>query len=97
MEDSAWAACSGCLVATWFATPAWTAISVSECAVLLSSHLIEDLERACDYLIVLANGRVQVAGRVPDLLVTHQPASMQEMVLGYLSRARGNGETEVAR
>jgi hypothetical protein len=46
---------------------------------------------------VLANGRVQVAGRVPDLLAAHQPASVQEMVLGYLSRARGNGETEVAR
>ena len=45
-------------------------------SVLLSSHLIEDLERACDYLIVLANGRVQVAGRVPDLLATHQPASV---------------------
>jgi ABC-2 type transport system ATP-binding protein len=66
-------------------------------SVLLSSHLIEDLERACDYLIVLANGRVQVAGRVPDLLAGQQPASVQELVLGYLSRARGNGETEVAR
>jgi ABC-2 type transport system ATP-binding protein len=66
-------------------------------SVLLSSHLIEDLERACDYLIVLANGRVQVAGRVPDLLAAQQPASVQELVLGYLSRARGNGETEVAR
>ncbi|HJY96567.1 MAG TPA: ABC transporter ATP-binding protein [Streptosporangiaceae bacterium] len=66
-------------------------------SVLLSSHLIEDLERACDYLIVLANGRVQVAGRVPDLLAAHQSVSVQEMVLGYLSRARGNGETEVAR
>ena len=65
--------------------------------VLLSSHLIEDLERACDYLIVLADGRVQVAGRVLDLLAGHQPASVQEMVLGYLSSARGNGETEVAR
>jgi ABC-2 type transport system ATP-binding protein len=66
-------------------------------SVLLSSHLIEDLERACDYLIVLANGRVQAAGRVPDLLAAQQPASVQELVLGYLSRARGNGETEVAR
>ena len=66
-------------------------------SVLLSSHLIEDLERACDYLIVLAGGRVQVAGRVPDLLAAHQPGSVQEMVLGYLSRARGNGETEAAR
>jgi hypothetical protein len=46
---------------------------------------------------VLANGRVQVAGRVPDLLAAHQTASVQEMVLGYLSRARGNDETEAAR
>jgi ABC-2 type transport system ATP-binding protein len=66
-------------------------------SVLLSSHLIEDLERACDYLIVLANGRVQVAGRVPDLLAAHQSVSVQEMVLGYLSCARDNSETEVAR
>jgi ABC-2 type transport system ATP-binding protein len=66
-------------------------------SVLLSSHLIEDLERACDYLIVLANGRVQVAGRVPDLLAAHQSVSVQEMVLGYLSSARGNSGTEVAR
>jgi ABC-2 type transport system ATP-binding protein len=66
-------------------------------SVLLSSHLIEDLERACDYLIVLAGGRVQVAGRVPDLLAAHQPGSVPEMVLGFLSAARGNGGAEVAR
>jgi ABC-2 type transport system ATP-binding protein len=66
-------------------------------SVLLSSHLIEDLERACDYLIVLAAGRVQLAGPVPDLLAAHRPATLEQMVLGYLSRARGNGETEVAR
>jgi hypothetical protein len=46
---------------------------------------------------VLANGRVQVAGRIPDLLAAHRPASVQEMVLGYLSSARGNSGTEVAR
>src|SRR4029450_11035621 len=31
-------------------------------SVVLSSHLVSDLERACDYLIVLVDSRVQVAG-----------------------------------
>jgi ABC-2 type transport system ATP-binding protein len=40
-------------------------------SVVLSSHLISDLERVCDYLIVLVRSRVQVAGPVEDLLATH--------------------------
>ncbi|MFI5844126.1 ABC transporter ATP-binding protein [Catenuloplanes sp. NPDC051500] len=40
-------------------------------SVILSSHLIGDLERVCDYLIVLAAARVQVAGEVDDLLEQH--------------------------
>jgi ABC-2 type transport system ATP-binding protein len=40
-------------------------------SVVLSSHLIADLERVCDHLIVLAAGHVQVAGEVEDLLATH--------------------------
>jgi ABC-2 type transport system ATP-binding protein len=40
-------------------------------SVVLSSHLISDLERVCDYLIVLAASRVQVAGPVADLLAAH--------------------------
>jgi ABC-2 type transport system ATP-binding protein len=40
--------------------------------VLLSSHLLGDLERVCDYLIVLRAGRVQVLGAVDELLATHQ-------------------------
>ncbi|GAB3829967.1 ABC transporter ATP-binding protein [Dactylosporangium cerinum] len=42
-----------------------------ETSVVLSSHLIADLERTCDYLIVLTAGRVQVAGEVDDLVGTH--------------------------
>jgi ABC-2 type transport system ATP-binding protein len=38
---------------------------------LLSSHLLADIERVCDYLIVLCGGRVQLAGDVRDLLATH--------------------------
>ena len=36
--------------------------------VILSSHLIADLEHRCDYLIVLADSRVQVLGSVDELL-----------------------------
>jgi ABC-2 type transport system ATP-binding protein len=39
--------------------------------VVLSSHLIADLERICDYVIVLANSRVQLAGDVEALLSSH--------------------------
>ena len=37
----------------------------------MSSHLVADLERVCDYLIVLVASRVRVAGEVEDLLATH--------------------------
>ncbi|MFJ7586181.1 ABC transporter ATP-binding protein [Streptomyces sp. NPDC097617] len=39
--------------------------------VVLSSHLVSDLERVCDHLISLVASRVQVAGDVDDLLSTH--------------------------
>ncbi|MFL6140641.1 MAG: ABC transporter ATP-binding protein [Labedaea sp.] len=42
-----------------------------ELSVVLSSHLVSDLERACDYLIVLVESRVRVAGEVERLLATH--------------------------
>jgi ABC-2 type transport system ATP-binding protein len=40
-------------------------------SVVLSSHLIADLERVCDYLVVLVASRVQLAGEVSELLASH--------------------------
>ncbi len=40
-------------------------------SVVVSSHLVADLERVCDYLVVLADSRVQVAGDIDELLTTH--------------------------
>ncbi|MER5647418.1 ABC transporter ATP-binding protein [Streptosporangium sp. NPDC002524] len=42
-----------------------------ELSVLLSSHLVSDLEKVCDYLIVLVDSRVRMAGKVDRLLATH--------------------------
>ncbi len=47
------------------------AVADQQLSVLLSSHLVADLERVCDYLIILVAARVQVAGEVDELLATH--------------------------
>ena len=41
-------------------------------SVVLSSHLVSDLERTCDYLVVLVGSRVQLAGNVDQLLAAHR-------------------------
>jgi ABC-2 type transport system ATP-binding protein len=47
------------------------AVAEQHVSVVLSSHLVADLERVCDYLIVLTAARIQVAGEVEELLATH--------------------------
>jgi ABC-2 type transport system ATP-binding protein len=39
---------------------------------LISSHVVAELERFCDWLIILAHGRVQLAGPADDLLAAHR-------------------------
>jgi ABC-2 type transport system ATP-binding protein len=41
-------------------------------SVLLSSHVLSELERVADYLIMMSQGRVQLAGEVDDLLAGHR-------------------------
>jgi ABC-2 type transport system ATP-binding protein len=49
-----------------------TAVAADGVSVVLSSHVLADLERVAGYLILLSRGRVQVAGQVKDLLATHR-------------------------
>jgi ABC-2 type transport system ATP-binding protein len=46
-------------------------VAENDTSVILSSHLVSDLERVCDYLIVLVASRVQLAGETEDLLAEH--------------------------
>jgi ABC-2 type transport system ATP-binding protein len=41
-------------------------------SVLLSSHVLTELERVADYLVLVSRGRVQVSGEVDDLLAHHR-------------------------
>jgi ABC-2 type transport system ATP-binding protein len=50
-------------------------VAAQRISVVLSSHLIADLERVCDYLVVLVASRVQVAGEVSELLASHHRLS----------------------
>ena len=49
-----------------------TAAADDGVSVLLSSHVLAELERVADYLILLSRGRVQVAGEVDGLLASHR-------------------------
>jgi ABC-2 type transport system ATP-binding protein len=51
------------------------AVAEQRLSVVLSSHLVADLERVCDYLVVLVASRVRVAGEVSDLLASHRRLS----------------------
>jgi ABC-2 type transport system ATP-binding protein len=47
------------------------AVAEHELSVLLSSHVVSDLERVCDHLVVLVDSEVRVEGEVEALLGTH--------------------------
>lgn len=46
-------------------------VAEHDVSVVLSSHLVADIERVCDYLVVLVSSRVQLTGELEDLLATH--------------------------
>jgi len=69
---------------------------------VLSSHLLSDVEQICDYLVVLCNSRIQVAGPVRNLLASHQriagdPAAMAgvEVIWAEHGRALVRGDAAV--
>ena len=46
-------------------------VAGDDVSIVLSSHLVSDIERICDFLIVLVDSRVRLAGEIEDLLGSH--------------------------
>ena len=75
-----------------FMATVMTAMAADGVSVLLSSHVLAELERVADYLILLSRGQVQLAGKASDLLASHHLAGLEELALAYL-----RGPLEVAK
>jgi ABC-2 type transport system ATP-binding protein len=69
------------------------AASADGVSVLLSSHVLTELERVASYLVLLSRGQVRLAGAVGDLLAAHHRASLEELALNYLR----DNPTEMAK
>jgi ABC-2 type transport system ATP-binding protein len=65
-----------------FMATVMTAVADDGVSVVLSSHVLAELERVADYLVLLSRGSVQMVGEVDDLLASHRvltgPASESE-------------------
>jgi ABC-2 type transport system ATP-binding protein len=46
-------------------------VAEQELSVVLSSHLVADIERVCDYLVVLVDSRIRVHGDIDQLVASH--------------------------
>jgi ABC-2 type transport system ATP-binding protein len=55
-----------------FLTGVLGAVTETGITVVLSSHIVADLERICDRLIILAGGRTQLVGPIEDILAGHR-------------------------
>ena len=57
-------------------------------SVILSSHLVADLEQVCDYLVVLVGSQVRLAGEIDELVASHR-LTLEELVLSHMEREQG--------
>jgi ABC-2 type transport system ATP-binding protein len=55
-----------------FMAAVMAAVADGDVSVVLSSHVLAELERVADYLVLITSGSVQVAGEVDDLLASHR-------------------------
>jgi ABC-2 type transport system ATP-binding protein len=62
------------------------AVAEGDLSVILSSHLLHDLERVCDHLILLAGSRTQLCDDIDDVLGTHRALVGPRRQLGDVER-----------
>ena len=74
-----------------FMATVMAAVADDGVSVVLSSHVLTELERVADYLVLISHGSVQVAGEVDGLLAGHRLLDGSGCRSRRLSRAVGRG------
>jgi len=84
-----------------FMATVMTAATEDGVSVVLSSHVLAELERVASYLVLVSRGGVQVAGEVKDLLATHRmlsgPASESERYARRWNVVRASSAASLVR
>jgi len=55
-----------------FLSSVMEAVAETGMSVLLSSHIVADLERVCDHLVILSTARVQLTGPIDQIVSSHR-------------------------
>ena len=88
-----------------FMASVMTAMAADGVSVVLSSHVLAELERVANYLVLISRGRVQLAGEVNDLLARHRllpewhsrRISLEELTMAYLREPAAAAQPGPAR
>jgi ABC-2 type transport system ATP-binding protein len=62
------------------------AVAERDLTVILSSHILADLERVCDHLVILATGRTQLAGSIDEIVASHRLLTGPRAAAGDVAR-----------
>jgi ABC-2 type transport system ATP-binding protein len=72
-----------------FLAAVMAAVAERELTVVLSTHLLDDLERVCDHLVLLQRGEVRIGGSIDDLVDRHR------ILVGPPGRSLPRGATTI--
>lgn len=59
-------------------------VAETGCTVVIASHVVADIERVCDHIVLLTGGRVRLEGNVEELLATHRLLTGARRPLGTI-------------
>ena len=59
-------------------------VAAIDATVVIASHVVADLERVCDHIVLLSEGRVRLDGNVEELLVSHRLLTGARRPLGSI-------------
>ena len=68
------------------------AVAETEATVVIASHVVADIERVADHIVLLSDGRVRLEGNVEELLASHRLLTGSRRPLGRVA-----GVTEIVR